>query len=229
MSERSKVTLRFALIALVAANALVFLYWRFALDTGAAGARIEKLQINAERVKLIAAATRGPGGQQAQSTDGAGAFRACLQWGPLIGPSLARAEAALGKLELAQPPIQRAVADAGGYWVYIPPPKNRTEVDQLLSEVRALGVVDAFVVQDPAKWRNAISLGIFKTDQAARTFLTGVQQRGVTSAVAERRENFFKSFSYFVREPDTETVAQFAELQRAFPGTEIRAAQCPFT
>jgi hypothetical protein len=218
--------MRVLVIALLAANALFFIYSRFALDNRASTARIEQLQINPERIKVMAAATRGAGGQQPQGPEAA-AFRACLQWGPLVGPGLARAEAALDKLDLAQPAIQRAVADAGGYWVYIPP-RNRADNDQALSELRALGVVDAFVVQDPAKWRNAISLGIFKTEQAARTFLAGIQKRGVNGAVAERRENFFKSFAYFVREPDTTTVAQFAQLQRAFPGTEIRAGACPF-
>ena len=226
MSERRKATLRLLLIALLAANALFFIYSRFGLDTRASSARIEQLQISPERIKVMAAATRGAGSQQPQGPEAA-AFRACLQWGPLVGPSLARAETVLEKLDLSQPAVQRAVADAGGYWVYIPP-RNRADIDQALIELRALGVVDAFVVQDPAKWRNAISLGIFKTDQAARTFLAGIQQRGVSGAVAERRENFFKSFAYFVREPDTATVSQFAQLQRAFPGTEIRAAACPF-
>ena len=36
-----------------------------------------------------------------------------------------------------------------------------------------------------------------------------------------------KRFSYFVREPDAATVAQIAELQRAFPGSEIKAGPCP--
>ena len=36
-----------------------------------------------------------------------------------------------------------------------------------------------------------------------------------------------KRFAYFVREPDAEIVARIAELQRAFPGTEIRAGPCP--
>ena len=226
MSERKKAMLRLLLIALLAANVLFFVYSRFAFDSRASTVRIEQLQINPGRIKVMAAATRGAGGQQAQGAEET-AFRACLQWGPLVGPSLARAEAAIAKLDLTQPPIQRAVADAGGYWVYIPP-RNRPDNEQALSDLRALGVVDAFVVQDPAKWRNAISLGIFKTDQAARAFLTGIQQRGVSGAVAERRENFFKSFAYFVREPDTATVSQFAQLQRAFPGTEIRAGACPF-
>lgn len=36
-----------------------------------------------------------------------------------------------------------------------------------------------------------------------------------------------KRFAYYLRDPDTKTVAQFAELQRAFAGTQIRATACP--
>ena len=36
-----------------------------------------------------------------------------------------------------------------------------------------------------------------------------------------------KRFAYFVREPDAAIVAQIAELQRTFPGTEIKAGPCP--
>jgi hypothetical protein len=36
-----------------------------------------------------------------------------------------------------------------------------------------------------------------------------------------------KRFAYYVREPDAATVAQIAELQRGFPGTEIKAGPCP--
>jgi len=34
-------------------------------------------------------------------------------------------------------------------------------------------------------------------------------------------------FAYLVREPDAATVARIAEVQREFPGTQIKAAQCP--
>lgn len=36
-----------------------------------------------------------------------------------------------------------------------------------------------------------------------------------------------RRFTYFVREPDAGIVSQIAELQRAFPGTEIKAGPCP--
>ena len=34
-------------------------------------------------------------------------------------------------------------------------------------------------------------------------------------------------FTYFVREPDTATVARIAALQSTFPGTQINAGKCP--
>jgi hypothetical protein len=34
-------------------------------------------------------------------------------------------------------------------------------------------------------------------------------------------------FVYFLREPEKAVVAQIAELQRTFPGTQIRAGKCP--
>jgi len=36
-----------------------------------------------------------------------------------------------------------------------------------------------------------------------------------------------KRFAYFVREPDADIVARIAELQREFPGTDIKAGPCP--
>jgi hypothetical protein len=36
-----------------------------------------------------------------------------------------------------------------------------------------------------------------------------------------------KRYAYYVREPDAGTVAQIAELQRSFAGTQIKAGPCP--
>lgn len=36
-----------------------------------------------------------------------------------------------------------------------------------------------------------------------------------------------RRYAYFVREPEAGIVSQIAELQRAFPGTEIKAGPCP--
>ena len=47
------------------------------------------------------------------------------------------------------------------------------------------------------------------------------------SAILERRENFLKQIAFFVREPGEAAVAKLAEIQQEFPGSEIKAGQCP--
>jgi hypothetical protein len=50
---------------------------------------------------------------------------------------------------------------------------------------------------------------------------TAIIRRSVTDSAGGER------FAYFVREPDKTVVGQFAELQSAFPGTQIKAGNCP--
>ena len=152
---------------------------------------------------------------------------ACLEWGNFAGPGAAKAELALAELELAPEQVERVVIDAGGHWVYIPPLRTRSEADRKVRELRNLGVTEFFVVQDAGQWRNAISLGIFRTEEAAQSFLAGLKQQGVRSAIAARRENFLKQLVFYVREPREAAVAQLTLIQQDFPGSEIRAMPCP--
>ncbi|MBX9812998.1 MAG: SPOR domain-containing protein [Burkholderiales bacterium] len=221
--------MRLLFLLLVLANVVFYAYAFVARQQGSAGSQISLLQINPEKIRIIkatgvAASEKPQSAAQAKAPPG---LAACLEWGPFAGPDAARAAAAITRLELPQPLMQRVVADVGGYWVYIPPLKTRAEVDRKIGELKALGVTDFFAVQDQTQWRNAISLGIFKSEEAAKNFLAGLREKGVRSAIVERRENFLKQIAYFVREPGEAMVARLVELQREFPGSEIKAVACP--
>lgn len=115
MSERSNVSLRLILMMLIVANVMVFAYAALTADPGAeAGTRIEELQINPGRIRLLGSATRGPGGQAGTSSGRSGYYRACLEWGPFSGADTGKADSALARLVLPQPPVQRPLSDAGG-------------------------------------------------------------------------------------------------------------------
>jgi hypothetical protein len=218
-------------LLMVLANAAFYAYTYVAGQQASADRQISLLQISPERIKLLRA-TNGKAAAQAKpvaapATTASAAPTACIEWGILAGPEVTRAETALAKLDLPQALVQRAVTDAGGYWVYIPPLKTKGELDKNIEELKSLGVPDFFVVQDSTQWRNAISLGIFKSEDAARTFLEALRARGVRSAVAERREKFLRQIAYYVREPTEATIARLAEMRREFPGTQIKAVACP--
>jgi hypothetical protein len=212
-------------LALVLANLLVFAYAEFARENGAAR-QIALLQIAPERVRIVSAAGKAPAAADRASAP-AKAPAACLEWGVFAGPDVARAAAALARLGLPEGSVERAVTDAGGYWVYIPPLKTKVEVDRKIGELKALGVTEFFVVQEATQWRNAISLGIFRSEEAARAFLATLRERGVRSAVAERRENFLKQIAFYVREPTPEAAKRLTLLQQEFPGSELKAGLCP--
>ena len=144
MFERHKVNVRLLFFVLLLANAAFFAYGFFNSDARTAAiARIQELQINPGRIKLMGTASRGPGGQTPKA--------ACLEWGPFAATEGAKAEAALAAVGLRQVPIQRTVGEQDG----------------------------------------------------------------------------IKRVAYFVREPDSASVARIADLQRTFPGTAIKAGPCP--
>jgi hypothetical protein len=226
-------------LLLVLAN-LVFLAWAYVAREGAGGGNPNaRLEIAPESIKLLKAAGQvvpdktdkpKPSGKAippAAPRLAAAAPAACMEWGLFAGPGVAKAEAALARLELPPERIERTVADAGGYWVYMPPQKTRAEADRKLGELKTLGVTEFYLVQEPVKWRNAISLGIFRTEEAAQGFLAKLKERGVRTAVAARRENFLKQVAFYVREPGESTVARLTLIQQEFPGTELKAGPCP--
>jgi hypothetical protein len=216
--------MRLLFLLLLLANVALFSYEWVNAKPEAGESQIRILEITPERIKLL---ERSAMPAPTSSPRPAAAAAACLEWGFFAGPDIARVEAAIEKLDLPQLPVRRAIADASGYWVFMPPLKNKAEVTNKVGELKALGVADLFVVQDAGQWHNAISLGIFRTEEAAEKFLVELRKLGVRTAVVERRENFLRQIALMVREPDETTVAKLTAAQRQFPGTEIRAVACP--
>ena len=228
--------MRALFLLLVLANLLFFAYAHVTREGTGAENPIERLQIAPDKIKLLKAAepappdkpkTPGKAIPPAPPKSASAAPAACMEWGIFAGPGVARAEAALARLELPAGRIERTVTDAGGYWVYMPPLKTKAEADRKVGELKALGVTEFFLVQDAGQWRNAISLGIFRTEEAAQVFLAKLKERGVRSANAARRENFLKQVVFYVREPNDATVARLTLIQQEFAGSELKAGPCP--
>jgi len=228
--------MRALFLLLVLANLVFFAYAQVAREGDGAASRIPQLQITPEKIRLLKAGEepaaekpRPPGKSipPAPPKVASAAPVACLEWGNLAGPDVAKAETALARLELPSGQVGRSVTDAGGYWVYMPPLKTKADVDRKVRELRKLGITEFFVVQDAGQWRNAISLGIFRTDEGAQAFLAKLKERGVRSAITARRENFLKHVAFYVREPSEATVARLTVIQKEFPDTELKAGPCP--
>ena len=220
--------MRIFFLLLLLANLGFFAYHHYLGEDDATATQLALLQINPERISKVAMPAATPARTPAPAlTPAVPAPAACVEWGVFAGAEVARAEGAIAALALPDAAIQRRVSDGNGYWVHMPPLKTRTDVDRKVGELKALGVTDFFVVQDAGPWRNAISLGLFKSEEAANAQLTVLRERGVRSATITRRENFLKQVSWLVREPDATVIARLTALQAEFPGATLKAGSCP--
>ena len=225
-----------ALFLILLLGNLAFYAWdRYLRVPVEVDARIRQVEITPEKIRILdasnAPSTRVP--TKAADEEAAKAkpkiSAACLEWGSFIGTEIQRAEAAINETGLPAAGVQRVTNELPGHWVLIPPQKTRAEANALVQALKALNIADYSLVQDPPERRNAISLGIFRTEEAAQTLLGALRKKGLDTAVIERREKFFRQAVFYLREPNAGAVAKWNALRAVIPGTEVKAVQCPAT
>lgn len=151
---------------------------------------------------------------------------ACMEWGEFTGTEIDRASAALAGLNLGDALSRREVEHTIGYWVYLPPRKSKAEMEAKLEELKAQGVADYFVIQDEGRWHNAISLGLFRTHDAAQNFLNLLKSKGVKAAKAGPRSGKLTSTVFVLKNPGRDVADKVAALQKDFPDSELKPAAC---
>jgi hypothetical protein len=208
--------MRILFYVLLVANLALLGYAWFGTQHGSPDAELLNQQINPEQVLII------PPKPLVVPI----AKVACLEWGPFGTGDLKAAQAALDALQPEVPVSQREVQTVVGFWVYIPPMETRTEVDRKIAELRKLGIEEYYAVESQGPMRNAISLGIFRTEEAATAYLERLRDKGVRSARAGSREHRVTQTVLVVHEPDVALTAKLAELRSQFPGSELKALRC---
>ncbi len=155
--------------------------------------------------------------------------QACMEWGEFSGPDLARAAAALSGMQSGVKLSRRQVERDIGYWVYISPLKNRASANRKVAELKALGVSEYFIVLAAGPWHNAISLGVFKTRDAAQNYLNYLRTRGVHTAKVGARVSKVKETIFNLGMVDAVTAAKLTAMQKDFPGSELKEVPCTLT
>jgi hypothetical protein len=147
---------------------------------------------------------------------------ACVEFSGIAGPDIARAREAFATLKLGDRLSERRVEEITRHWVFIPPARDRRTAEATMARLRAQNVAEMSIRPD-----NAISLGVFSTEEAARRFLSTLEAKGVKGAEVGAFVKELREIAMLVKDPDTETVARLALLQREYANTQLRAVACP--
>ncbi len=209
--------MRTVFLVLLLAN-LAFFAWSRYLSPGDPATDPQPLlrQVEPERISIIAA---GDDATRAQELAG---MTGCLEWGGFSLGEAARARIALAPLALGARLSEVTSDETASWWVYLPPQGSREGALKKVSELRELGEEDYYVVPDEGRNRWSVSLGIYRSEEAAQTRLAALRGKGVRSAVVGPRELPVEQRWFQVRRVDTELRTRLAEMAQRFAGTGLR-------
>ena len=180
---------------------------------------------NRDDIRVVAVTPPGTAARRAEETRQVmqslvGA--ACVQFAGIAPADASRAHDAFAAMQLGPRLTEQRIEEITRYWVYIPAANDRRAAEATIADLRRRGVNDLSIRPD-----NAISLGVFSTEDAARRFLTSMENKGVKTAEYGPFVKDLRELVMLVREPDTELVARLTLLQRDYPGAQMRAVPCP--
>lgn len=150
---------------------------------------------------------------------------ACVEIGNFLQADLPRIEDRLKQLALGDRQSRTNVQDVASHMVFIPSMGSKEGADKKAGELRRLGVNDFYIVQDQSNLRWGISLGVFKTEEAAKAHLANLNSKGVHSARIGARSVSTSKFAYQLRVLNAEEQAKFDRIKADFPAQEVRNCQ----
>ena len=153
--------------------------------------------------------------------------QACLQIGNFLQADASKIEDKLKTLALGdrQSRINVVDADTVSYMVFIPSQGSKDGADKKAGELRRLGITDFFIVVDQSNLRFGISLGVFKTEDAAKAHLNKLSNKGVHSARIGARTLTTNKFAYQLRALSAEEKARFDIIKLDFSEQDVRNCQ----
>jgi len=150
---------------------------------------------------------------------------ACTEIGNFNTVEARKFETQLASLNLPAKSLPRSVQEASSHMVYIPSQDGKDGADRKAAELRRLGIQDFYVIPEsqanPAlRW--SISLGVFKTEEAAKAYIGQLIPQGVRSARIMARNVTSTRQAYQWRDIDATTKAALDGLKAKFPNQEMR-------
>ncbi|MCY7389497.1 MAG: hypothetical protein LH481_15800 [Burkholderiales bacterium] len=184
-------------------------------------------EVNAGALKIVAVTDAAKAQQDALATKKLVASlsgSACVDFGVKPADGV-RAEASFAAMNLGNRLSSRSTEEFSRYAVTLPPQKDKRAADALVVGLKKVGVKDVSALTD-----NAVSLGLFSSDEAAQKVVADLKTKAqalVKDVQVTPRSPQVKEMLFNVREPDTNMVARLTLMQREFEGSNLRAVACP--
>lgn len=229
--------LKFLFFALLCLNGVLLAYNQGLLGSVKASAREPQRirnQINTDKLVLLSPASANlpaaaPAAPPVPAPEPApqAALVACTEMGNLDGADARRFDNLIAPLALGERVVKSEVIsqEITSHMVMIPPQSSKEAADAKAAELKELGVSNYFIMNEttPTKW--AISLGVFKSEAAARTLLAALVKQGVTGAKVAGRSTSITRHVYRFKDLEPATKDKLDAIADRFTQLETRACK----
>lgn len=218
--------LRFFFWALLIINAIL-LSFNFGLFDSMFENTREPLRMKAEKnpdkIKLLNA-------NEAQDlidaqTKKAEPILACLEVSGFTATEGKSFDEKLKPLALAERLTRTELAEVATNMVYLPSLGSKDAAEKKAVQLRKLGVTEFYIVQDQTPLRWGISLGVFKTPEAAKTHLANLAKKGLKEAKLAPRTVSAAKINYRLENLSEEEKQAIIQIKSAFPQIQSQACK----
>lgn len=193
-------------------------YWPGADSTGHASLNVERLSLRSQSAPLP---------KRSQPSSAANPPEAlCMEWRGLSHDEFSQVREQLKAMAGERVMSFTEVPLSTRHWVIFPALPSPEAAAAKLDELAAAGVKDAFVVKDGA-WRNAISLGLYATDEAARRRVLEVEGKGVLGTRIELMPRQGTGYYFLIRSEDPDALKSLSGIKQSYPNSQQSRVACP--
>lgn len=224
--------MRILLLLLIGANLVLLLLWQVGASDWFAERREPwrvTHQIAPDAIRILPPETAQGGADVTAPDKDRGAESAsaksatCMEFGGFAGADVNRVAGLIAALGTSLQVTRRQVREQVSWIVYLPPYKDKADADRAIAVLRRNGITDYFLILDESPLRLGISLGVFKTEEAAAARLTALQAQRITLARIGQRNTAITKTWFRIEGIGPQTLASLEKLRASFPNQELRS------
>ncbi len=214
---------------LLVANIVMFAATQTYTDSPKKQDEPQQLQpVEPEKIRLLPSAQinsqSGPE-QPVTRAEQASEATACLEIGEFDATSAGLFGKKIKNFLPASSVEQFQTQNPSSYMVYLPSAKNKKTAEIRISELQKKNISNYFLITNGTQFKNAISLGIFKNEEAAKNLVAELQKLGFDDAQIHVRSKLSESSSFRIRNPDTTQLQQLELILAELP--QVSKKDCP--
>lgn len=148
----------------------------------------------------------------------------CVEAGYFVLTDARRFETQINRIPLGMKEVRRSIEEVVSYMVRIPANNGQAGANRRAAELQKAGIHDFYIVPgtysiDNLRW--SVSLGVFKTENAAKSYMRDLASKGIKQMVITPRKATSSKIAYQFKNVTPAQRGQIEKVMNSFSGQDL--------